>query len=147
MQSFHGRWHWRVSHNLQVVWVKQRRSTMVFNPGTSRDGVRVWPSRWKRSRGSTNVSSHIPWQEAPISHSIWSHLSTFVWTRIPWRTLRTSVVTWMGFRSGTVCQALCLMLFCSAIYRGNYAFPDRRWYELLCTISSQESPPEVCRWT
>ena len=35
----------------------------------------------------------------------------------------------------------------SAICHGNYAFSDIRWYELSCSISSRESPPETCRWT
>ena len=77
------------------------------------------------------------------------HDSTFARMHcIPWRPLQTSVLIRMGFRPCTVCaRALSLMLFCSDIYRGNYALPDTWWYECLRFISSQESPPEVCRWT
>ena len=39
------------------------------------------------------------------------------------------------------------MLVCCVICRGNYAFPDTSWYELLCSISNQESPPEACLLT
>ena len=63
-----------------IAPLKQCRSTMVI-PGTRRDGVRVWPSRWKILRGTTNVPSHVPWQAAPpTSNNIWNHLLAFVWT-------------------------------------------------------------------
>ena len=54
---------------------------------------------------------------------------------------------WHGWDSGHVlcARALCLMMFYSTIYRGNYAYPNTRWYECLWSISSQESPPEACQ--
>ena len=110
---------------------------LVFIIWTSRDDVRVWPKRWKRSRGSRNV----PWQAVPsTSHNIWSlyrrfcehgshgghfeYLLCYVWD--------SGHVVWA--------TALRLMFSCSAIYCGNYAFPDTRWYALWCSTSSQQSP-------
>ena len=92
---------------LKLVWAKQCRSTMArYSFQEQTEMVFVYGQAGGNGREAARIyRGHLPWQVAPsISHNIWSHLSPFVWTWVPWRPLRTSVVTWMGFRPWTVCQ-------------------------------------------
>ena len=128
---------------LQIVWVRQRRSTMVrysFQKqaemvfvyaqagGNGREAARMYrvmyPDRQNHPRHTTFGVFYRRLCE-PESHG--GHFEHMLWH---------------GWDSGHVpcARALCLMLFCSAIYRGNYAFPDTRWYNISCSISCQESP-------
>ena len=132
---------------LQIMRVKQRTNTMVrYSFQESRNYVLVWPSRWKRSRGSTNVPSHVTLRGSTTQIT---HLEPFIGICV---NIGSMEATSNICRDLDVIQAMYCMpglfVWCCAVPSTEETMNFRVQGDMnfLCSISSQESPPEVCRW-
>ena len=140
-----------VSHNLQcgyvlqIVRVKQLRSTMIRY--SFQEQVEIM-FVYGQAGGNTVERQHECTEPHTLTGStthVTQHLEPFVWPWVPWRPLWTSAATWMGFRLCTVRQdsLFDVVLQCHLLWK--LCISDTRWYELLCSIYSPESLPQVCR--
>ena len=101
------------------------------------DGIRVWPSRWKRSRGSTNVPSHVPWQAAALlSHMMWR-----VHACMHPMEATSNICCDMDGIQAMYCVS-ALFVWCSAV---PYTV-ETMHFRTQGNVNIY-APPEVCRWT
>ena len=123
-----------VSHNLQcglcvleIVWVKQRRSTMVWYSFQEQAKMVFMYSQAGGNGAAQMYRATYPDRQHHPHHTTLG--------AIYWRLCEHGShgghfehLLWHGSDSGHVlcARALCLMLFCSAIYSRNYVFPRHK---------------------